>query len=46
MVEFRCRLCGKLLFKWDGTNLTIEIICRHCGALNFLGVHKIIEAKE
>jgi hypothetical protein len=40
MIEYRCSVCKRLLYKWDGTDLKIEIKCE-CGAFNTMQFVKI-----
>lgn len=39
MQEFRCKKCGRLLFKEDSRDTRIEIKCRSCKAYNVFEVH-------
>ena len=33
MLEFRCKLCKRLLFIFTGSNLLIETVCPRCNAV-------------
>ena len=36
MVEFRCKRCGRLIFKGELTQGHIEVVCSRCGYKNII----------
>ena len=38
MLEYRCKKCGRLLFKADLEKCVIEVKCGKCGLLNVIKI--------